>query len=673
MESLTPATSKQPSSPSFARLLLAVLALLALDTVSLQAEDVIVTSTLDWIGTANSCPPSCCDNLGTTTTSSTYSTATPAGIAPRKTRFGVSSLATWAVTPTLACSASAYKVYVSKGTTGSCPTDILVRIVATSGCTLFDTNGVVVPSGIVTRAFQKDASVNVWTLVAIITNSSATPTITFSWASGGFNRWYMDEVRFGGLDCCCCVPPVGITGPLAAGQTNVNVTSVTAGATNVTVYVNWTTPIGWTNYAPGFAAGTIAVPTLPLVKGDTITATQTRLNAAGQPCTSDQPLSGPVVGGGANPRMMITLDCVQSTSFTGPVGTPTTGSGTPYWLKANGTVNGAFGTPPVGGWEVTPGTCWQTLYYNWATDPCWSWLAGVTLTETNRFAALESLVIGIDNDDPDSGPYNLYLDTIMNGTNIIADFEGFTNNTPNVNFANPNATPIPNPNFFLSAPMSTRIAQDNVFSGTNSCRVQWQFVDNQNIRWCRLLFNQPPLVYPQLDTHQPVTVHLLVLPVGQSTGQKFNGTVSAITNTTPLCKGGTVEMGVTVTGSGSYTYRWYNNGVPTVTTRTCHDSLPFTATAGPYSVTVSDGTCSASPLPVTLNLAVQPVTIGNITGTTLTYGGGNACKFVLLQSSSVDAPLGTWTRVQTNTVLPGSFTITTVGTGDAVFYCIQSE
>jgi hypothetical protein len=659
-----------------AGLLLAVLALLAFGAASLRAEEVIVTSTLDSSGTTNSCPPSCCENLGTTTTSATYSSATPAGIAPRKTRFGISSLATWAVTPTLACTAATYKVYVSKGTTASCPSDIHVKIVATSGCTLYDTNGVAAPLGIGTPAFQKNASVNVWTPVFMISNSSPTPTITFSWASGGFDRWYMDEVRFEGLCCPCCgvVPPVGITGPLAAGQTNVNATAVSFGATNVTVYANRTIIIGVTNYPPGFAAGTVTVPTIPLVKGDIITATQTKLSAAGVPCTSDQPLSGPIVGSGS-PKLILSLGCQKSTSLTGPIGTPTPNPGTDtlYWVKATGTVFGLPGSPPLGGWEVTPSQCWQTLYFDWQTDPCRAWLGNVAYTETNAFAVLESLAIGIDNDDLDSGPYDLYVDRILNGTNVIADFEGFTNDAPNVNVANPNATTMPPPSFFLGAPMSTRIAQDNVFSGTNSCRVQWQFADNNPIRWCRLLFNQPPLVYPQLDTHQPVTVRLLALPVGQSTGQEFNGTVSAITNTTPLCPGGTVGLGVTVTGSGPYTYQWYDNGLPTVTTRTWQNSLPFTATAGPYSVVVSDGTCSASPLPVTLNLAVQAVTIGNLIGTTLTYGGGNGCQFVLLQSSSVDAPLSTWTRVQTNTLLPGSFTIPAVGTGYAVFYCIQSK
>jgi hypothetical protein len=174
--------------------------------VSLQAEDVIVTATIDASGTTNSCPPSCCANLGTSTTSAWYSTATPAGTAPRKSRYANSSLATWTITPTLGTSSGAYKVYVSKGAATDCSADILVRIVAASDCTLYDTNGVAAPSGVDTPAFRQGASVNVWTPVCIITNTSVTPTITFSWASGAASKWYMDEVRFENLGASTATP-----------------------------------------------------------------------------------------------------------------------------------------------------------------------------------------------------------------------------------------------------------------------------------------------------------------------------------------------------------------------------------------------------------------------------------------------------------------------------------
>ncbi len=196
------------SCPPSARLVLAMLPVLVFSAVSLRAEDVIVTATIDANGTTNSCPPSCCANLGTTTLSSWYSTATPAGVAPRKSRYGISASATWTITPTLGTSSGAYKVYVSKGAAADCPPDLLVKIVATSGCTLYDTNGVAALSGVGTPAFQPGASVNVWTPVCIITNTSTTPTITFSYVSSGDSskKWFMDEVRFESLGASPATP-----------------------------------------------------------------------------------------------------------------------------------------------------------------------------------------------------------------------------------------------------------------------------------------------------------------------------------------------------------------------------------------------------------------------------------------------------------------------------------
>jgi len=119
--------------------------------------------------------------------------------------FGITNTATWTVTPTLGTSPGAYRVYVSKGATVSCSPDIHVRLVATSGCTLADTN-YAAQTEIDTPAFQQEASLNVWTPVAVITNSSKTPTITFSYASGGYSRWYMDEVRFENLAVATATP-----------------------------------------------------------------------------------------------------------------------------------------------------------------------------------------------------------------------------------------------------------------------------------------------------------------------------------------------------------------------------------------------------------------------------------------------------------------------------------
>jgi hypothetical protein len=194
---------KQGKSPSVVGLLLSALALISFGTVSLQAEDVIVTGCVG--DQFNGCPPSCPDSLGTSQLYSSASVAVPAGAARSKTMYATTNTATWAVTPTLGTSSGVYRVYVSQGTTNTCSTDIHVKIVATGGCTLADLSRVP-QTEIDTTAFQREASLNVWTPVAIINNSSNKPTIKFAYASGSSNRWYMDEVRFENIAAGAATP-----------------------------------------------------------------------------------------------------------------------------------------------------------------------------------------------------------------------------------------------------------------------------------------------------------------------------------------------------------------------------------------------------------------------------------------------------------------------------------
>ncbi len=59
--------------------------------------------------------------------------------------------------------------------------------------------------------------------------------------------------------------------------------------------------------------------------------------------------------------------------------------------------------------------------------------------------------------------------------------------------------------------------------------------------------------------------------------------------------------------------------------------------------------------------------------TTVSYTGGSGSKFILLESADVKAAMSSWTRVATNTVTPGSFTIPAVGTAAPKFYRVKSE
>jgi hypothetical protein len=66
-----------------------------------------------------------------------------------------------------------------------------------------------------------------------------------------------------------------------------------------------------------------------------------------------------------------------------------------------------------------------------------------------------------------------------------------------------------------------------------------------------------------------------------------------------------------------------------------------------------------------------PVTISGITATAIPYTGGSGAQFVLLQSSNLNQPLDSWTRVATNSATPGSFSISTGGT--QTFFRVKSE
>jgi hypothetical protein len=69
------------------------------------------------------------------------------------------------------------------------------------------------------------------------------------------------------------------------------------------------------------------------------------------------------------------------------------------------------------------------------------------------------------------------------------------------------------------------------------------------------------------------------------------------------------------------------------------------------------------------------VTITNIIGTTLTYGGGSGARFILLKSVTANAAMSAWTTTGlTNPSTPGSFTIPAVlPTDTELFYRIDSQ
>jgi hypothetical protein len=524
-----------------------------------------------------------------------------------------------------------YKVYVTKATSTSASADLVVNMTVDATATLYDLNTNAATSLPLT-AFQASAANNVWIPVGIISNTTPNPIVTFTWASGTLSstvRWYMDAVRFEflGDPCSGVSPQAGITGPLGAGQTFVNVTGVAAGATNVTVYAN-NSQIGATNYAAGFAAGTLKVVTSALNKGDGITATQIKPSGANACASTAAPAV--VAGGGPNSDITVFLACYQTPAATGPVGANGSAVGNPYAIGASYV---SFGSPPQGGKAVAAQPCWQEVTFQNRIEDAVDLNSGGHVTNTDAFCSFAGLVI---NQVADSGPYDIYVDSIINGTTVIEDFEGYATGTTNT-FVAPGVSTTPNPALAYLPPNSSLTSTNHAFDGTNSCRIQWQWSTTSG-RWSEFLASGAygGKKYPQLDTSKPITIRFLVLPVGQTVSHKFNGTVGTITNTPPAyTSSGSVynstTLSVPVTGSGPYTYQWYLNDTPyndQFTPTYKDDYLSTTATTNIYKVNVSDGTCTETrtlavivkdPLPViTQQPASSLVNVGNPAPMTVT-------------------------------------------------------
>ncbi len=564
---------------TFVKPLLKSAAVLLLFSAPLHAENVYITG---WKGlTANTndhtpAPLSVIDagfpNSGAG--SSSASAVSPVPIIPNSSRrihYGRSAGATWKLTPTNMVvtpvtpagtgpytftalqNLGAYKIYLTKGQNNNASTNIIIRMTAEGGV-LADTNGVGA-SEIFLDMYQKGMPNGIWVHVGYITNSIFSPTITLQHYSGDINdidaannnaqRWYTDAIRFEFVgECTGVADPLGVSGPLVNGQTFVTVTKVAPGATNVTIYANNSQIAQLTNY-PGFLTNTLTITTPPLVSGQQISAGQIKSG-----CIGDID-AGMVVGDGPNSPLKVSLSCWQNSEFTGPVGSSTatnlTGN---YFVKANGFVN-AFGTALTGGAPLTPGDCWQTVTFDLMNDQK-MFSNGSGVPDGDPYAALAGFVFSINSTN--SGPYDLYIDEIKNGDVIIENFENDANGSVGL-FAAPKTSSSPPPtSTYLTDPNSSTISQNNAFEGSKALRVQWQWVNGDNIRWAHVLAtNSVTRCYPKLDTSKPVTVRYLLLAPGQTTN-KLSFTSVPVNQLKSV--GDSVTFSVQPRGVGPFTYQW---------------------------------------------------------------------------------------------------------------------
>ncbi len=268
------------------------------------------------------------------------------------------------IAPALTVPGGVYRLYhVFTSANGNVSLDILLGATNVENCTLSFNQTDKFQSAYGTAVSGKQ----VYQFLGWVTNNpgATIPMIRFYFKGGVVNsgaqrRLIVDTFKFALNDACLDIPVVSITGPLSASMTTVVVNGVSATATKITVYQDsgsGMTSIG--TLTTGIVAGNNIVSISGLIKGAKIAATQTIGGIDG--C---MPLTGTVVGGGANPTVRLAVS-IRETPSTGPVGNPgITTNLNIHFLGASTTTGGA----PTDSLIIYPSNGWQTVTFTARTS-----------------------------------------------------------------------------------------------------------------------------------------------------------------------------------------------------------------------------------------------------------------------------------------------------------------
>ena len=182
---------------------------------------------------------------------------------------------------------------------------------------------------------------------------------------------------------------------------------------------------------------------------------------------------------------------------------------------------------------------------------------------------LESINFAINSD---TGPFDIYIDTISNGSTEFQSFETVPSGTVDYGFRAPSFSGTSSGNL-LSTPdigVVTNLVAD---TGTNSFNVKFQWSGTNVTRWLRLTTSQAGLAAnPLVNLDAPISFRMLLLPVGSTITPPARPTISYSLSGNQL----------TLTWTGSFNLQskdslsdanWSNVGVST----------------SPYTTTVTGG------------------------------------------------------------------------------------
>lgn len=194
----------------------------------------------------------------------------------------------------------------------------------------------------------------------------------------------------------------------------------------------------------------------------------------------------------------------------------------------------------------------------------WNPTVGNANNIATSWGILDSIDFAINGTD--SGPFDLYIDNVQNGTTVFQTFENgtsifrqpsFSGTTSGNILANPNVSAV------------TNIIAD---TGTNSLHVRFQFSGTNNTKWLRFTTSGAD---PMVNMTDPISFRMLLLPVGAQQPQAPPGKINA---------GMDAKSHVILNWTGSYTLQTATSA-----------SGPYTDVAGPVLNSPYTNTFSGAP------------------------------------------------------------------------------
>jgi len=153
---------------------------------------------------------------------------------------------------------------------------------------------------------------------------------------------------------------------------------------------------------------------------------------------------------------------------------------------------------------VTPTTAQLTPSILWNGTP-----AGATTIPT-QWGILEALAFSIA-DTTDTGPYDIYIDNIQNGTTVFQTFETAPANMTDYGFRVPGFSGSTSGNI-LASPNVGIVSNLVADTGTKSFKLGFQWQSLASTKWLR--FTTSGVKNPLVNLDNPIKIRLLMLPVG---------------------------------------------------------------------------------------------------------------------------------------------------------------